>query len=108
MDKPSEQALNSAHEKKRGKERDSKSAEDCDIGVHDYGAGGKREQLAGLWSIPSKEVVGLDPDRLLTNEYCKKPEVGEGSDKEQAGDLIDKVMSSGPPLLNVSKPRRIF
>jgi hypothetical protein len=92
MDKPSE------------RKKDVKECGDTDIGVHDYGAGGKREQTAGLWSIPSKEVVGLGPERILTNCYCKELP-GEKAEKR---DLMDEIIEHGPPLLNTSKPRRVF
>lgn len=104
MDKPSEQALNPKHERLSGEKRDAKECGDVDIGVHDYGAGGKREQLAGLWSIPSKEVVGLGPERLMTNCYSKEVP----GEKHEKPDLMDQIIEHGPPLLNVSKPRRIF
>lgn len=104
MDKPSEQALNKAHEKLSGAKRDAKACGDDDIGVQDYGAGGKREQLAGLWNIPSKEVVGLGPERLMTNNYCKETP-GEKTEKP---DIMAEIIEHGPPLINTSKPRRIF
>ena len=90
------------------RKKDTKSCGDTDIGVHDYQAGGKREQLDSMWDYASKEVVGLDDDRRLTNDYCKKPEKGEGSKKEEAADLIDEIINSGPPLVNSSKPNRVL
>ena len=91
------------------RKKDSKSWGDTDVNTtRDFGAGGKRQELAGLWSIPGEEVVGLGPDRILTNEYCKKPEKGEGSAKEEKADLMDEILTGGPPLLNMSKPKRIF
>jgi hypothetical protein len=91
-------------DKKSEQRKDHKECGDTDIGVHDYGAGGKREQLAGLWSIPGKEVVGLGPERIMTNCYCKE-EPGEKKDKP---DLMDQIIEHGPPLLNTSKPHRVF
>jgi hypothetical protein len=87
MDKPSEQR------------KSSKSKDDDDIGVHEYGIGNKRWQGNGLWATVDKEVVGLDPDRLATNNYKKG---------EKQEDLVDRIIEHGPPLLNVSKPRRVF
>ena len=104
MDKDSEQALKPAHEKKRGEDRDSKSCDDTDIGVRDYGAGGKNVQMAGLWSIAPKEVVGLGPERILTNCYSKE----EPGEKKEKVDLLSEMLDHGPPLLNTSKPNRVF
>jgi len=92
MDKPSE------------RKRDNKECGDVDIGRHDYKAGGCREQLNGLWGVVSEEVVGLPPSRLMTNCYCKTTE-GEKGEKPS---LVEDVLLRGPPVLNVSKPKRIF
>lgn len=87
-------------DKKSEQRKDVKSCEDDDIGVHDYGAGGKREQMAGLWSIPGKEVVGLGPERLITNCYSKECD-------DRKVDLMDEIIEHGPPLLNISSPKRV-
>jgi len=87
MDKPKEQR------------QSNKNKDDVDIGVHKYGIGNKRWQGNGLWATVDKEVVGLDPGRLATNDYKK------GSKQE---DLIDRIVEHGPTLLNTSKPRRVF
>lgn len=86
------------------RKKDVKECGDTDIGVRDYGAGGCNEQLPGLWSVASEEVVGLPPSRQITGDYCKK-EPGRKSEKP---DLIDIILTSGPPALNTSKPKRIF
>jgi hypothetical protein len=91
MDKPSEQKLS------------HKNKDDIDIGVHEYGIGNKRWQGNGLWDTADKEVVGLDKDRIATNDYKKE---GKKGDKKE--DLVDRIVEHGPPLLNVSKPRRVF
>jgi hypothetical protein len=95
-------------DKKSEQRKDAKECGDTDIGVHDYGAGGKREQLSGLWSIPSKEVVGLGPERIMTNCYCKEDDTRGGREKGEKLDLMDAIIEHGPPLLNTSKPRRVF
>ena len=82
------------------RKKDAKSCGDTDIGVNDFKAGGKREQLAGLWSIPSKEVVGIGPERLITNCYKKDCE-------DKKVDLMEEMIEHGPPLLNTSKPHRV-
>jgi hypothetical protein len=91
-------------DKKSEQRKDHKECGDTDIGVHDYGAGGKREQMPGLWSIVGKEVVGLGPERIMTNCYCKE----EPGEKKEKPDLMDAIIEHGPPLLNTSKPRRVF
>jgi hypothetical protein len=83
----------------RGK--DAKACGDNDIGVHKYGIDNVREQLNGLWAVPSKEVVGLSPSRIATNCYGK-----ECDDKKP--DLLDEMLEHGPPILNTSKPHRVF
>ena len=37
---------------------------------------------------------------------AEAPEKGEGSKKEEAGDLIDEIINSGPPLVNSGKPNQ--
>ena len=86
------------------RKKDHKDCGDTDIGVHDYGAGGKRVQLAGLWSIVPEEVVGLGPERLMTNCYRKK----DSGEKKEKVDLMDEILDHGPPLLNISKPNRVL
>ena len=88
-------------DKKSEQKKDHKECGDTDVGVHDYHAGGKRAQLDGLWSIAPKEVVGLGPERLLTNCYSKECESEKPS-------LLDAVIEHGPPLLNTSQPKRIL
>ena len=95
MDKPSEQR------------KQSKDWGDTDIGVHNYhpvSNAGKREQLNGLWDIASEEVVGQPKSRLMTNWY-KKPSPDCPTPKP---DLLDEVIEHGPPVLDTSKPRRVF
>lgn len=88
-------------DKKSERGRDAKACGDDDIGVHDYGAGGKREQLNGLWGVASKEVVGLSPSRLMSNCYGKECE-------DKKADLLDEILEHGPPIINTSKPHRVF
>jgi hypothetical protein len=91
-------------DKKSERKRDNKECGDIDIGTHDYKAGGCREQLNGLWGVVSEEVVGLPASRLMTNCYTKKMP----GEKEEKPDLVDDMLTRGPPVLDVSKPRRIF
>jgi hypothetical protein len=86
----------------RKKDTKKHDGSDKDIACRDYGAGGKNDMMAGLWSIVDKDVVGLGPERLLTNCY------GKECDTREKPDLLDEMLINGPPLLNVSKPRRVF
>jgi hypothetical protein len=86
------------------RKKQAKDCDDVDIGIHDYKAGGKREQLNGLWGVASEEVVGLPASRLMTNCYCKKLP----GEKEEKPSLVDDILTRGPPVLNVSKPKRVF
>lgn len=91
MDKRSEQS------------KQSKSRDDTDHGVHDYGAGGKREQLNGLWRVPTI-VGGSYRQRIIENNYCKVAhEEGKGS-KE---DLVESLLNNGEPMENISHPRAV-
>jgi hypothetical protein len=93
MDKPSE------------RKKDTKDCGDTDVNTtRDFGAGGKRAQLAGLWSIVPEEVVGLGPERLMTN--CYRKEIS--GEKKEKVDLLDEILDHGPPLLNTSKPNRVL
>lgn len=90
MDKPSE------------RKKDHKAEGDTDIGIHKFGPCNVRASLPTFWDHAPKEVVGLGLERLLTNEYCKEP------DKDSKEELIEDVISSGPPFSNVSKPKQIL
>jgi hypothetical protein len=84
--------------------KDAKECGDTDIGVHDYKAGGLREQLNGLWGVVSEKVVGLPASRLATNCYSKRVK----GEKEETPSLVDDMLTHGPPVLNVSKPKRVL
>ena len=96
-------------DKKSEQRKDAKECGDTDIGIQDYGAGGKREQMPGLWNTTSEEVVGLPATRLATNCYHKKEAQEAGRKKQGLFDIIlDEHDTRGPPLLDTSKPRRVF
>lgn len=85
------------------RKKDSKDWGDDDVGTErKFGLGNVRAELDGLWDPAPKEVVGLPLERLLTNDYCKS------GDKDSKLELIEEMVSSGPPFANVSKPKRIF
>lgn len=95
MDKPSERS------------KDAKECGDTDIGIQNYNKvsdAGKRQQLNGLWSTASEEVVGLPVTRLATNCYKKD----DDQKKKLLDVLLDEHDTRGPPLLDTSKPLRVF
>lgn len=91
-------------DKKSEQRKDHKECGDVDIGVYDYGSGGKCGKLNGLWSIAPEEVVGLPPSRLMTNCYGKEVP----GEKHEKPSLLDEVIEHGPPLINTSRPKRVF
>lgn len=91
MDKPSE------------RKKDNKEWGDTDVNtIRDFGAGGKRAELGGLWDHAPEEVVGQSLDRLMSTDYCKE------KDKDTPLEQIEEMVSKGPPFCNVSKPNRIL
>lgn len=100
MDKPSERRL-------PAKKRDG-SDTDEDNTVR-FGPCNVMEHLPNLGAHASKEVVGLDKDRLLTNNYLK--EELRGKDKRQPSILeiaAEEINMRDSPLLNISKPKRVL
>ena len=69
--------------------------------VKTFGPGNKRAELEGLWDMAPKEVVGLPIDRVMTNCYCK-----ESGDKKV--DIVDEMITHGPPFMNSSTSKRIL
>lgn len=96
-------------DKKSEQKKSHKEADDKDIGVHNYGIGNNREQLNGLWGVASEKVVGLSPTRIITNNYTKKDaKKGVNVNNDDKPSVIDSILENGPPLMNMSKPRRVF
>lgn len=98
MDKPSE------------RKKDNKEWGDTDIGVHDYEAGGKREQLDGLWGFTT--ITGGSRDqRLRGNNYCKtdheKYEKNKDNPEYLLGEALKGIDTRGPPVENTSQPHSI-
>ena len=96
MDKPSEQ------------KKDTKAWGDTDIGIHDYCAGGKREQLSGLWGFTT--ITGGSRDQRLSGcNYNKihhaKYEAIKNVLPYLLGEAVKKIGTSGPPIENISEPR---
>jgi hypothetical protein len=97
MDKPSERKLPT-------KKRDGSDTDEDNI-VR-FGPGNVLEHLPCMGMHAGKEVVGLDKDRLLTNNYLK--EELQNKNKRQPSVLVIAAEELGmrdPPLLNVSKPK---
>ena len=97
MDKASER-------KKDSKIRDGSDTDEDNI-VR-FGPGNVLENLPCMGAHAGKEVVGLDKDRLLTNNYLK--EELQSKNKRQP-DILEIAaeelgMRDDPPL-NISKPR---
>lgn len=90
MDKPSE------------RKKDAKAYGDTDLGIHDYSAGGKREQLDGLWKVPTI-TGGTFSSRIIRNEYCKEAD----AKKVSADKLTESLIEGGEPLENRSRPRAV-
>lgn len=99
MDKPSER-------KKDAKIRDGSDTDDDNI-VR-FGPCNVLENLPCMGAHAGKEVVGLDKDRLLTNNYLK--EELQSKDKRQPSVLVitaEELTMRDPPLLNISKPHPV-
>jgi hypothetical protein len=100
MDKPSERKLPT-------KKRDGSDTDEDNI-VR-FGPGNVMEHLPCMGSHARKEVVGLDKDRLLTNNYLK--EELQSKDKRQMSVLevaAEELMMRDSPMLNISKAKRVF
>lgn len=84
------------------RKKDAKAYGDTDLGIHDYGAGGKREQLDGLWRVPTI-TGGTYSSRIVRNQYCK-----DQSKKEASADkVLESLIDGGEPMENRSKPRAV-
>jgi hypothetical protein len=100
MDKPSERKLPT-------KKRDGSDTDEDNI-VR-FGPGNVMEHLSCMGMHASKDVVGLDKDRLLTNNYLK--EELQSKDKRQPSVLeiaAEELMMRDSPMLNISKPKRVL
>lgn len=84
------------------RKKDAKACGDTDLGIHDYGAGGKREQLDGLWRVPTI-TGGTYTSRIVRNEYCKE----QDEKKVKADKLMESLIDNGQPMENVSRPRAV-
>jgi hypothetical protein len=92
MDKKSEQR---AQSKKQG---------DTDIGVHKYGECNEREQLDGLWAVPTI-TGGSFTQRIVNNNYSKCDH--EKEKKEGKDSVLEGVLNNGQPIENRSRPRAV-
>jgi hypothetical protein len=95
------------HEKNEQK-KDYKAKGDLDIGIHDYNAGGRREQLSGLWGFTT--ITGGSRDQRLSGcNYSKihhaKYEANKNDPMYLIGEALKKIGTGGPPIENISEPR---
>ena len=95
------------HEKNE-QTKDYKAKGDLDIGIQDYGAGGKREQLNGLNDFTT--ITGGSRDqRLVGINYCKDKHADYEKNKNNPeyllGETLKKAGSKGSIDENVSHPR---
>jgi hypothetical protein len=105
-------------DKKSEQRASTKAADDCDVGIHKYGPGNVRQQFGSFWDSASSEVVGLPESRLVTNCYKKPLEDtsnrtarGQGAGeirKEEKPDIMEEIINHGPPIVDRSRPRRVF
>ena len=95
MDKPSE------------RKKDNKEYGDTDIGIQDYGAGGKREQLPGLWGFVTI-TGGSREQRLVGQDYCKDNHAAydknKSDPKHTVGKVLERIQTTGRAEENTSQP----
>jgi hypothetical protein len=81
---------------------------DTDIGIHDYGAGGKREQLDGLWGFTTI-TGGSREQRLVNQQYCKDKHAAydknTGNPDYTIGQTLERIETTGSARENTSQPR---
>ena len=96
MDKPSE------------RKKDVKECGDTDIGIQDYGAGGKRQQLNNLWDFISI-TGGSREQRRVNQNYCKESHAAYNKGKSSAdhtiGQTLERIETTGSARENTSQPR---
>jgi hypothetical protein len=96
MDKPSEQ------------KKDAKAASDTDVGVHDYGAGGRRQQLPNLWGFTTI-TTGSREQRLVNQNYKKTNneayEKNPSDPVHTIGQSLERIATHGGARENISQPR---
>ena len=100
--------MDKASERKAASKKRDGSDTDEDNTVH-FGPCNVMEHLPSLDAHASKEVVGLDKDRLLTNNYLK--DELRPKNKRQMSLLevaAEEINMRDSPLLNISKPKRVF
>ena len=95
MDKPSE------------RKKDNKEWGDTDVGIQDYGAGGKREQLPNMWAFPTI-LSGSREQRLVNQNYCKESHAAydknKGNPNHTIGEVLNSLETSGTAKENTSQP----
>jgi hypothetical protein len=102
--------MDKASERKADTKKRDGSDKDDDY-TKDFGAGGKCQYMDNLWHDPATITGGSTMQRLAQNNYCKEAHADYDKKKSSGGlldMLIDNADTHGPPLLNTSKPRRVF
>lgn len=84
------------------RKQDAKKSGDTDLGIHDYGAGGKREQLDGLWRV-STITGGSYTSRIVRNQYCKE----QDAKSAKADSVLESLIDGGEPMENISRPHAV-
>jgi hypothetical protein len=95
-------------DKKSEQTKDAKVYGDTDVGIHDYGAGGKREQLADLWGFTTI-TGGSREQRRINQNYCKDKHAAYEGDKTDPnhtiGQTLERIKTTGSSRENIAQPR---
>lgn len=95
-------------DKKSEQTKDAKAYGDTDVGIHDYGAGGKRQQLKGLWDFTTI-TGGSREQRLVNQNYCKDKHAAYDNNKDNSdhtiGQTLERIETTGSARENTSQPR---
>ena len=95
-------------DKKSEQTKDAKAWGDVDVGIHDYGAGGKREQLQNIWGFTTI-TGGSREQRLVNQNYCKDKHAAYESNKTDPnhtiGQALERIETTGSARENTAQPR---
>lgn len=95
-------------DKKSEQTKDAKARSDTDIGIHDYGSGGKREQLNGLWGFTT--ITGGSREQRLVNQNYQKThhaayEANKNNLDHTIGQSLERIATTGSARENIAQPR---
>jgi hypothetical protein len=95
-------------DKKSEQTKDAKARSDTDIGIHDYGAGGKREQLPNIRGFTTI-TGGSREQRLVNQNYCKESHAAYDKNKgnldHTIGQTLERIETQGSTSEGTSQPR---